>query len=130
MRDHLSESYPLQLLLSQHLLLILVDSSWSLIKRTCIIQSLFKGKTTNGSFEWMNCYKFRNPFITSMSVLFKSTQCESIFNNVDINRNDEDVTISPGYYSLSQIIVILNTMNNTTFYKLWMYLISLFYWFH
>ena len=84
---------------------------------------IVQGKSTNGTFEWINPYKFRNPFITSMSVLFNPIPGESLFNNVDImnvvtNSNGEEVTISPGYYSLSQIIVILNTMNNTTFYKL------------
>ena len=88
---------------------------------------IVRGESTNGTFEWMNSYKFRNPFITSMNVLFKPNQCEAIFNIVVTNSNGEEVTISPSYYSLSQIIVILNTMNNTTFYKLWMYLISLFY---
>ena len=88
---------------------------------------IVQGKLTNGTFEWMNYYKFRNLFIISMSVLFKPNEGGSMFNNVDINRNEEEVTISPGYYSLSQIIVIPNTMTNTTFYKLWMYLISLFY---
>ena len=72
----------------------------------------------NGSFDWINPYKFRNPFITSMTVLFKPNQV--MFNIVDstnvvTNTNGEEVTISPGYYTLSEIIAILNTMINTTF---------------
>ena len=43
-----------------------------------------------------------------------------MFNNVDTtdivtNSNGEEVTISPGYYTLSEIIVILNAMTNTSF---------------
>ena len=53
-----------------------------------------------------------------MTVLFKPNQV--IFNivnsiNVETNINGEEVTISPGYYTLSEIIAILNTMINTTF---------------
>ena len=41
-------------------------------------------------------------------------------NNVDMtnevtNSNDEEVAIPPGYYSIGDIIAILNTMTNTTF---------------
>ena len=31
------------------------------------------------------------------------------------NSGGEEVTISPGYYTLSEIIAILNTMTNTSF---------------
>ena len=53
-----------------------------------------------------------------MTVLFKPNQV--MFNIVDstnvvTNINGEEVTISPGYYTLSEIIAILNTMINTTF---------------
>ena len=42
-----------------------------------------------------------------------------MFNNVDsinvvTNANGEEATISPGYYTLIDIIAILNTMINTT----------------
>ena len=55
-----------------------------------------------------------------MTILFKPTQGGAMFNNVDsmnvvTNTNGEEVTISPGYYTLSEIIAILNTMTNTTF---------------
>ena len=55
-----------------------------------------------------------------MSILFKPTQGQAMFNNVDqvnvvTNTNGESVTIDPGYYTLSEIIAILNTMSNTTF---------------
>ena len=59
-----------------------------------------------------------NPFITFMNILFRPNQV--IFNNVDTtnivtNSGGEEVTISPGYYTLSEIIAILNTMTNTSF---------------
>ena len=43
-----------------------------------------------------------------------------MFNNVDTtnivtNRGGEEVMISPSYYTLSEIIAILNNMTNTSF---------------
>ena len=79
---------------------------------------LIQDSPINGSFDSINLYKFRNPLITSMTVLFKSNQV--MFNTVDstnvvTNINGEEITISPGYYALIEIIAILNTMINTTF---------------
>ena len=79
---------------------------------------LIQDSPINGTFDSINLYKFRNPFITSMTVLFKPNQV--MFNNVDstnveTNTNGEEVTISPSYYTMSEIITILNTMINTTF---------------
>ena len=79
---------------------------------------LIQDSPINGTFEWINPSKFRNPFITSMNVLFKHNQF--MFNIVDStnvvkNTNGEEVTISPGYYTLSEVIAILNTMINITF---------------
>ena len=79
---------------------------------------LIKGTTLNGSFSWVNLYKYKNPYITSMTVLFIPNQV--MFNNVDstngvTNSNDEELTIPPGYYTIGQIIAILNTMTDTTF---------------
>ena len=95
---------------------------------------IVQGKPTNDTFQWFNPYRSRNPFITSINVLFKPIQGEAMFNNVDrtnvvTNTNGEEVTISPGYYTLSHIIAILNTILNTTFYKLWLYMdtVSIFY---
>ena len=58
------------------------------------------------------------PSITSITSLFTSKI--GIFNNVDstnviTNSNDEDVTIPPGYYTIGEIIAILNTMTDTMF---------------
>ena len=79
---------------------------------------LIQGSSSNGMFEWINPYKFRNPFITTITILFRPNQV--MFNNVDTtnivtNSGGEEVTISPGYYTLSEIITILNTMTNTSF---------------
>ena len=73
---------------------------------------------THGMFEWINPYKYRNPYITSMNILYRPNQV--MFNNVDTtnivtNSGGEEVTISPGYYTLSEIIAILDTMTNTSF---------------
>ena len=79
---------------------------------------LIQGSPTNGSFTWVNPYKYKNPYITSMTVLFHPNG--SMFNNVDTtnvitNSNDETVTIPAGYYTLSEIIAMLNTMTETLF---------------
>ena len=79
---------------------------------------LIQGSPNNGMFQWINPYKYRNPYITSMTVLFRSNQV--MFNNVDTtnivtNSGGEEDTISPGYYTLSEIIAILNTITNTSF---------------
>ena len=79
---------------------------------------LIKGTRLNGSFLWVNLYKYKNPYITSMTVLFTSNQ--GMLNNLDstnvvTNSNDEELTIPPGYYTIGQIIAILNTMTDTTF---------------
>ena len=79
---------------------------------------LIQGSPTNGTFTWINPYKYKNPYITSMTVLFHPNG--SMFYNVDTtnvitNSNDETVTISAGYYTLSEIIALLNTMTDTLF---------------
>ena len=53
-----------------------------------------------------------------MTVLFRPNQV--MFNNVDFtnvvtNSNDEEITIPPGYYTIGQIIAILNNLADTTF---------------
>ena len=79
---------------------------------------LIQGSPTNGTFERINPYKHRNPTITFITVLFRSNQV--IFNNVDFtnvvaNSNDEEITIIPGYYTINEIIAMLNTMTDTMF---------------
>ena len=58
--------------------------------------------------------------ITKMRVMLKPNYGNTVYNNIDsinvvTNTNGESVTIDPGYYTLSEIIAILNTMSNTTF---------------
>ena len=55
-----------------------------------------------------------------LSVLKKPKNGNALFMNIDndnmvTNTNGEEVTIDRGYYTLSEIIAILNTMSNTTF---------------
>ena len=81
---------------------------------------LIKGIPFNNSFSWVNLYKYKNPYITSMTVLFRPKDAQAMFNNVDTtnvitNSNDETVTIPAGYYTISEIIALLNTMTDTTF---------------
>ena len=94
------------------------DFPMSMVKRAMHYSILIQGSPSNDTFEWINPYKYRNPYITSMNIMFRPNQV--MFNNVDTtnivtNSGDEEVTISPGYYTLSEIISILNTMNNTSF---------------
>ena len=79
---------------------------------------LIQGSPTNGTFERINPYKHRNPTITFITVLFRSNHV--IFNNADFtnvvaNSNDEEITIIPGYYTINEILAMLNTMTDTTF---------------
>ena len=79
---------------------------------------LIQGLLTNGTFERIDPYKHRNYAITSITVPFTSNK--GIFNNVDFtnvitNSNDEEITICPGYYTINEIIAMLNTMTDTTF---------------
>ena len=79
---------------------------------------LIQGLLTNGTFEWINPCKYRNPTITSITSLF--TPNKGIFNNVDFtnvvaNSNDKEITIPPVYYSIGEIIAIPNPMTHTRF---------------
>ena len=79
---------------------------------------LIQGSPSNCTLEWINPYKYRNPYFTYITVLLTPNQV--MFNNVDSTNvvtksNDEELTIPPGYYTIGQIIAILNTMTDTTF---------------
>ena len=55
-----------------------------------------------------------------MTVFFKLNQVQAICYNLDSvkvakNTNGDEVTIPPGYYAISDIITILNTMSDTSF---------------
>lgn len=80
---------------------------------------IIQGKPSQGEFIFTNPYRFHNPYITIMKVLLKPIN-DSIFNTIDqsnIVSNDkgESVTFEKGFYSLSQIIDILNTMMYSQF---------------
>ena len=78
---------------------------------------LIQGSLTNGTLEWINSYKYWNPTITSITVLFRPNQV--MFDNVDsttnivTNTDDEKRMIPPGYYTIGVIIVLLNTITDT-----------------
>lgn len=78
---------------------------------------LIQGSSTNGIFEWINPYKFKNPYI----ILYCSVQTRlAMFNNVGTtnevtNTNDEERKIPPGFYMIGEIITILNTMTDIPF---------------
>ena len=77
-----------------------------------------QGSPSNGTFKWINPYKYRNPTITSITNLYRPNQV--MFNHMDTinvitNSNDDDVTIPPGYYTIAEIIAILNSVINTRF---------------
>ena len=65
--------------------------------------------------------QYRNPTITSITVLFRQNAINSCTNNMDsttyvvTKTNDEEVRIPPGYYTIGEIIAILNTITDTVF---------------
>ena len=76
-----------------------------------------QGSPKNGPFPGSTCTKYRTSIITPINPV--STN-QVIFNNIDTtnevtNSNDEEVAIPPGYYSIDEIIPILNTMTDITF---------------
>ena len=78
---------------------------------------LIQGSFMNRIFDWINSYKFKNPYIIFIIVLFR---LDRMFNNMDMinvvtNTNNEEQTISPGFYSIAEIIDMLNNMFDTTF---------------
>ena len=77
-----------------------------------------QGSPTNGTFEWINPHKYRNPTITSMSARFRLNHVMFIFvdtTNVVTNINDEEIAIPHESYTIGEIIVMLNPMTETTF---------------
>ena len=63
---------------------------------------LIQGSTSNGTFTWINPYKYRNPTITSITVRFRPNHFMFIIvdtTNVVMNTNDEERMIPPDYYT-------------------------------
>ena len=54
-------------------------------QRKMFYSMLIKGSLTNGTSEWINSYKYWNPTITSITVLFRPNQV--MFDNVDSTTN-------------------------------------------
>ena len=74
-----------------------------------------QGSPTNGTFEWINPHKYRNPTITSKSVRFRLNHVMFIFfdtTNVVTNINDEEIAIPHESYTIGEIIVMLNPMTD------------------
>ena len=82
---------------------------------------IIQGKPLNGSFTWDNPYRFNNPYITIIKVLFTPTSTSDVlFSNIDqintvSNSKGESVMFDKGYYTLSQVIVMLNQMQYILF---------------
>ena len=82
---------------------------------------LIQSSPTSTTFEWNSPNKYRNPTITSITVLFTPNQ--GMFNNVYstnvvTNTNDEERTVSPFYYTIGEIIAILNIMTDDTTFSI------------
>ena len=63
---------------------------------------LIQSSPTNGTFEWINPYKYRNSTITSITVRFRPNHFMFIIvdtTNVVMNTNDEERMIPPDYYT-------------------------------
>ena len=69
----------------------------------CRYASEDQGSSSNDVFLYINLYKFKDPLFTKLSVQMKAKSGNALFMNMDkeiiaFNTNDEEVTISPGYY--------------------------------
>ena len=78
---------------------------------------IIQGKPSNGSFTWQQgSYKFKNPYITMMKVLFTPDKTTTAaFSNIDTqniitNGKGEQVVFDQGYYTLAEILAMLNEM--------------------
>ena len=75
---------------------------------------IIQGEAPNGSFTWSRGnYRFKNPYITMMKVLFKPDG--AAFTNIDTqnivtNGKNERVVFDKGYYTLAEILAKLNEM--------------------
>lgn len=82
-----------------------------------------QGQPLSGSFTWeKGVYRFKNPYITMMKVLFTPLEgiSNSAFNNIDsqnivTNGRNEQVIFEKGFYTLAEIISMLNEMTYTSF---------------
>ena len=88
------------------------------LREESTIPSSYKVHTHKAPFNGSILTSIRIPFITSINILFRPNQVmfsNVVTTNIVTKSGGEEVTISPGYYTLSEIITILNTMTNTSF---------------
>lgn len=83
---------------------------------------IIQGEAPNGYFTWQQgSYMFKNPYITMMKVLFTPDETTTAaFNNVDTknivtNGKGEKVEFEKGFYTLAEILAMLNEMTNCGF---------------
>ena len=84
---------------------------------------IIQGQAPNGSFTWQpgTSYRFKNPYITMMKVLFTPDKTTTAaFTNIDTqniitNGKGEQVVFDQGYYTLAEILAMLNEMENCGF---------------
>ena len=78
---------------------------------------IIQGQAPNGYFTWQQGnYRFKNPYITMMKILFTpDSTTTAAFTNVDTkntvtNGKGEKVEFDKGYYTLAEILAMLNEM--------------------
>ena len=84
---------------------------------------IIQGQAPNGSFTWQpgTSYRFKNPYITMMKVLFTpDPRTTAAFTNIDTqniitNGKGEQVVFDQGYYTLAEILAMLNEMQSCGF---------------
>ena len=79
---------------------------------------LTQGSSTNGTFEWIDPYKFKNPlyYFRYCSVQTQQAMFDNVGSTNEVtNTNDEERTIPPGFYEIGEIITFLNIMTDIPF---------------
>ena len=78
-----------------------------------------QSKANNGNDKVNISHQFKNPYITHMNVVVNKNSDSLITNvkkdNIVKNAKNEEILFEKGYYSLSMIIAMLNTMENSSF---------------
>ena len=78
-----------------------------------------QSKANNGNDKINISHQFKNPYITHMNVVVNKNSDSLITNvkkdNIVKNAKNEEILFEKGYYSLSMIIAMLNTMENSSF---------------
>ena len=78
-----------------------------------------QSKANSGNDKINISHRFKNPYITHMNVVVNKNSDSLITNvkkdNIVKNVKNEEIIFEKGYYSLSMIIAMLNTMENSSF---------------